>query len=79
MIRDGAKNPAEDPRPLPVPCPLCGGVVTSEVGVWEEPVLTGFGTIARAKRLGRFSACTGCEFAVVGTWTGVESDAAVAV
>lgn len=52
------------------PCPWCGGVVTTDVGLIVEPGITGYGESIRIKRLGKFSACTGCEFAVEGTWDG---------
>ncbi len=68
----GVKTPAETPRPLPA-CPWCGGVVVADVGLNAVPGLDGYGRPVEVKTLGRRSLCTGCEFGVVGEWSGVEA------
>lgn len=56
--KSGAKT-----RP-PSTCPDCGSPTERHVGVIAAPGLNGYGRAIRVKRLGAFTACTGCEWCV---------------
>jgi hypothetical protein len=77
-VKNPVLVPAADAPALPA-CPWCGGVVVADVGLNAAPGLDGYGRPVEVKTLGRRSLCTGCEFGIEGTWTGVKPGGALAV